>query len=207
MLARKLTESFIQERLQVSYSEINGNKNISLLAKENSAQENNLCAAVLILLIHHDNEWSILFTRRTETVEKHKGQVAFPGGACEKNEVRAEETALREAWEEIGINRNDVNILGKLNPIETITGFLVTPVVGIIPWPYKFTISQEEVSRVFTIQINWLIQPSNWEETTFTREGYKNNYSLITYKAYDGEILWGASARITHNFLKILELI
>ena len=202
-----LTESFIKECLQADYSIVHDGKNEERSVEEYSAIGKKHCAAVLIPLIHQGNEWSLLFTRRTEIVEKHKGQVSFPGGACEQGEIQAEETALREAWEEIGVSTKDVKILGKLKVIETITDFLVTPVVGIIPWPYQFTISTQEVSRVFTIPIKWLIQPSNWEETKFTRDEDKNEYRVIRYRMFDGEILWGVSARITHNFLKILNLI
>src|SRR5512134_3012468 len=85
------------------------------------------CAAVLIPLVWHDDEWHLLYTRRTDTVESHKGQVSFPGGACDEGEITPEQTALREAEEEIGLDAEDVKILGRLSNLITITYFRVTP--------------------------------------------------------------------------------
>jgi 8-oxo-dGTP pyrophosphatase MutT (NUDIX family) len=205
-LLSKLTEQQIHQRLFDLQS--NPHFSNSETQAENTFADRKIkCASVLMPLIHYENEWSLVFTRRTEQVESHKGQVSYPGGACEKGENQAEDTALREAWEELSIKREDVKILGKLKEVETISNFLVTPVVGTIPWPYHFKLSHQEVSKVFTIPLSWLIRPVNWVEKKFTRDDDQKEYSLITYNPYDGEILWGASARITHNFLKVLELI
>ncbi|MFC2064125.1 NUDIX hydrolase [Chloroflexota bacterium] len=202
-----LSEEWIRHRLFGLSTEGNKNRSTSGLLDKSPSDDDLKCAAVLIPLIYHDSNWSLIFTRRTELLESHKGQVSFPGGACDLNEVGAEDTALREAWEEIGLISEDVTILGMLPEVETITSFRVTPVVGIIPWPYHFTLSKQEVSRVFAIPLEWLIESSNWVEQKITSEDFKKEYSLITYLPYDGEILWGASARITHDFLKALELI
>ena len=96
------------------------------------------CAAVLVPLVWHDEEWHLLYTRRTDTVKSHKGQVSFPGGACDEGETTPEETALREADEEIGLNPNDVRVLGRLPNLITITYFRVTPVIGVVKWPMSF---------------------------------------------------------------------
>lgn len=165
------------------------------------------CAAVLIPMIRKDSDWHLIFTRRTVTVESHKGQVSFPGGSCDDDETQAEQTALREAQEEIGLNPHDVQVLGRLNEVATITYFRVTPVVGIIPWPYEFKLSRNEVSRVFSIPLNWMAQPSNWDEFNFTPDGNQRAFPVITYHPYDGEILWGVSARITQILLEVLGLI
>src|SRR5215216_6211373 len=160
------------------------------------------CAAVLIPLVWQDDEWHLLFTRRTDKVESHKGQVSFPGGACDEGETTPEQTALREAEEEIGLNPNDVKVLGRLTNMITITYFRVTPVVGVIRWPAVFRVGEHEVARVFTIPLGWLANPSNrWE---FARPD--TTRSLIAYHPYDGELLWGATARMTVNFLKVLRL-
>ena len=159
------------------------------------------CAAVLIPLLRQDDEWHLLFTRRTDKVESHKGQVSFPGGACDEGETTPEETALREANEEIGIDPQKVRVLGKIMNMITITSFRVTPVVGIIEWPTVLHVGKDEVERVFTIPLNWLAEKNNrWE---FSMPG--RNRSLIVYHPYDGELLWGATARMTVDFLKVLE--
>jgi len=196
-----LTEEYISLRLteaiesadpsQDGYSELelNDGKNLK-------------CAAVLIPLLWHENEWHLLYTRRTDRVESHKGQVSFPGGACDEGEKTPEQTALREADEEIGLDPGDVKVLGRLATMITITYFRVTPVVGVIKWPAVFKVGEHEVARIFTIPLNWLANPSNrWQ---FERPG--TDLTLIAYHPYDGELLWGATARMTVDFLKVLGL-
>jgi len=173
------------------------------------------CAAVLMPLAWREDEWRLLFTRRTNDVEQHKGQVSFPGGACDVQDATPEQTALREAYEEIGLDPGDVRLLGRLKEMVTITCFRVTPVIGIIPWPYDFRLSAVEVERVFSIPLIWLAQPVNWEEHNFPPlagaqvqvDGAPRSFPVISYHPYDGEILWGASARMTQDFLKVLELL
>lgn len=161
------------------------------------------CAAVLVPLVFFQNEWHVLYTRRTDRVESHKGQVSFPGGACDEGETTPEETALREADEEIGIHPQDVNVIGKLSRMVTISKFRVTPVVGVISFPYAFKTSGAEVARVFTMPLMWLANRNNYWE--FSMPG--TDRSVIVYHPYDGELLWGATARMTVNFLKILGLL
>jgi len=161
------------------------------------------CAAVLLPLMYFQNEWHILFTRRTDRVESHKGQVSFPGGACDEGETTPEQTALREANEEIGMNPADVKVLGRLSRLITVSSFRVSPIVGVIPWPYAFRVAGVEVARVFTIPLLWLANRNNYWEFSF-RESER---SLIAYHPYDGELLWGATARMTVNFLKTLDLL
>ena len=162
------------------------------------------CAAVLTPLVWWNDEWQLVFTRRTETVEHHKGQVSFPGGGCEMGESTPEATALREAKEEIGLAPEDVRLLGRMNDIITITGYRVTPIVGVIPWPYQFHPEPAEVGRVFTIPLLWLADHANWDERPVTPEGDYRPFPVIRYHSYDGEILWGASARITQDLLKTI---
>src|SRR5512143_2369159 len=122
------------------------------------------CAAVLVPLLWQDEQWNLLFTRRTERVESHKGQVSFPGGGCDEGETTPEQTALREAWEEIGIEPADVRVLGRLADMITISSFRVTPVVGVVSWPTVFRLSEQEVGRVFTVPLTWLADAKNrWE--------------------------------------------
>lgn len=161
------------------------------------------CAAVLVPLVFFQNEWHVLYTRRTDRVESHKGQVSFPGGACDEGETTPEETALREADEEIGLNPNDVRVIGKLSRMVTISKFKVTPVVGIIPFPYAFKTSGAEVARVFTMPLLWLANRNNYWE--FSMPGSER--TLLAYHPYDGELLWGATARMTVNFLSLLDLL
>lgn len=158
------------------------------------------CAAVLVPLLWHEAEWHLLFTRRTDRVESHKGQVSFPGGACDEGESSPEETALREAEEEVGIQHKNVRVLGRLVNMITVTSFRVTPVVGVIQWPSVLRVGTAEVERVFTIPLKWLADSRNrWEFPLPSR-----SRSLIAYHPYDGELLWGATARITVDLLRVL---
>lgn len=160
------------------------------------------CAAVLVPLLRQDGEWHLLYTRRTEHVESHKGQVSFPGGACDEGETTPEQTALREAQEEIGLSPHEVCVLGRLNTMLTITSYRITPVVGVIPWPTVFCPAQAEVARIFTMPLKWLAERSNrWEFNLIGRD-----HSVIFYHPFDGEILWGATAKMTVDFLEILRL-
>ena len=160
------------------------------------------CAAVLLPLVWQDEEWHLLFTRRTDTVESHKGQVSFPGGGCDEGETTPEQTALREAEEEIGLDPKQVRVLGRLPNLITITYFRVTPVVGVVRWPAVFRVGEHEVARIFTIPLAWLANTSNrWE---FEMPG--RTRTLIAYHPYDGELLWGATARMTVDFLQVLGL-
>lgn len=160
-------------------------------------------AAVLIPLAWVDDEWHLLFTRRTDIVDHHKGQVSFPGGRMDPQDVSAEATALRETQEEIGVRPEDITLLGSLGEYLTVTNYLVTPVIGIIPWPYTFLIHTLEVERVFTIPLIWLVDPAHRHEMVLKEKGR----GVIMYLPYEGELLWGVTARITVNFLMALDLI
>ena len=192
-----LSEDFICERLRAvdpdpfgdGYAEVD-------LAPDSKVK----CAAVLVPLVSVDGEWHLLYTRRTDCVESHKGQVSFPGGACDEGETTPEQTALREAHEEVGILPQDVRVLGRLTNMITITHFRVTPVVGVVPWPYVFRVGAAEVARVFTIPLAWLAEPRNRWEFPFP----ERKRALIAYHPYDGELLWGATARMTVDFLSTL---
>jgi 8-oxo-dGTP pyrophosphatase MutT (NUDIX family) len=158
------------------------------------------CAAVLVPLVMQDDEWHLLYTRRTATLQSHKGQVSFPGGACDDGETTPEQTALREANEEIGLTPSDITILGRLSDMITVSFFQVTPVVGVVRWPVVFKVGVAEVARVFTIPLGWLANPANrWQ---FERSDSPRR--LIAYHPYDGELLWGATARMTVDFLSVL---
>jgi 8-oxo-dGTP pyrophosphatase MutT (NUDIX family) len=164
-------------------------------------------AAVLLPLFLQDNNWHLLFIRRTYIEsDRHKGQVAFPGGRFGPQDKNAEQAALREAYEETGVLPTDVKILGRLRDMLTITGFCVTPIVGVIPWPYSLKRQQSEVSRIFSIPLNWLIDSSNRFVENREIHILGKSVPVIYYKPFDGEILWGASARITLLLLEALGL-
>ena len=200
-MSHTLTEEFISQRLHEAI-EAAGPSSDGYAEIELNDDSRLKCAAVLLPLVWQDDEWHILFTRRTDRVESHKGQVSFPGGACDDGETSPEQTALREVEEEIGIQTDDVKVLGRLANLITISYYRVTPVVGVVRWPAVFRVGEHEVARVFTIPLGWLANASNrWQ---FVRPG--TTRTLIAYHPYDGELLWGATARMTVDFLKALGL-
>lgn len=164
-------------------------------------------AAVLIPLTRIEDAWHLVLIRRAEHSEDmHSGQVAFPGGGAHPSDQNPETTALREAEEEIGLKPSDVRILGKLNSFITISSYIVTPIIGIVPWPYPFHIAEEEVSRVFTIPLDWLAETDNYEIRQRDLPKPYPPLSVIYFKPYDNEILWGASARFTVGLIDILKM-
>jgi 8-oxo-dGTP pyrophosphatase MutT (NUDIX family) len=190
-----LTAEEISTRLRQNGRHGAGNDNIPALRR----------AAVLVPFLWQQDQWHLLFTRRTDTVQSHKGQVSFPGGAADPYDPTAEQTALRETYEEIGLSPEGITVLGRLPEMPTITNYLVTPIVAQINWPVTFNLSPHEVSRVFTIPLAWLAEPANREEhPRLLPNGVTEN--VIYYQPYDGEMLWGVSARIMVDLLVVLGL-
>jgi 8-oxo-dGTP pyrophosphatase MutT (NUDIX family) len=172
-------------------------------------------AAVLIPLFQSSNapnnkSWHVLLTRRTNSVAEHQGQVAFPGGRADPTDTTPEMTALREAHEEIGLDPVRVRILGKMDNLWTITNYMVTPIVGVIPWPFPIQLEETEVSRVFSIPLDWLADPKNHEikhktiPDLYAKVLQKNTHPVIYFQPYEDELLWGVSAEITVRLINIL---
>lgn len=153
-------------------------------------------AAVLIPLILDQGQWKLLFIHRSNKGVFHKGEVAFPGGARESKDGNLADTALRETFEELGIPNDKVRILGFIRPFPTVSNYLVTPIIGVIEWPLRLVIEEDEVERVFSIPLDWLKDLSNWTNRDFVMlNGEMGN--TIFYKSYDNEVLWGITARMT----------
>jgi 8-oxo-dGTP pyrophosphatase MutT (NUDIX family) len=156
-------------------------------------------------MFRHRDAWHLLFIRRTEhEADRHSGQVAFPGGRCEQEDEDSAATALREAREEIGLDPGQVELLGQLGPLHTISNYLVTPVVGEIPWPLELTPDPVEVARVFSIPLTWLGDPANRRVRTWPSPDHPEAREVVFFDEFDRELLWGVSARITVDFLACL---
>ena len=164
-------------------------------------------AAVLIPMLQEtDGSYHLLFTRRTETVQDHKGQVSFPGGAVEPQDASIEAAALRETHEEIGVLADDIRILASMPPFYTDrSNFHITPIVARLNWPLELTLEAAEVSRAFTIPLGWLADPTNYEVRTLEFGGRKFD-GVIYYQRFDGEMLWGITAHLAIEFLKTIGL-
>ena len=185
---QELNILYIRERLK-SYSSINEN---NLKFDQNKYRK----AAVLVLLVCIDGEWNLLFTKRSDSLRNHKGQVSFPGGAKEVGDKDILATAIREAQEEIGITYDNITIIGCMSEFLTISDYAVTPVIAVMDWPIPLSISEDEVSKVFTIPIKWLQQPGIYEEKVYTHPSGAF-CTVIFFNCYEGELLSGISAKIT----------
>lgn len=161
-------------------------------------------AAVLVPLYDEGGQWHILFTLRTETVDVHRGQVSFPGGRMETPDETPDQAALREAQEEIGIRPDDVRLLGRLDPLLTVTQFRVEPVVGTIDWPYPLVLNRQEVALAFGVPIAWLLEPDHLELREMDLPGTGRPVPVYFFKPYRDQVIWGATARITLSLLELL---
>ncbi|OQX07117.1 MAG: coenzyme A pyrophosphatase [Thiothrix lacustris] len=163
-------------------------------------------AGVLVPFVRMDNAWHLLFIRRPQSVrDYHSGQVAFAGGKRDPEDADLTATALREAHEEIGILPHDVAILGQLSPHHSVSRFRIVPTVACVPWPYELVLSSQEVARAFTIPLHWLAQPQHHEIRYRQMIDVPKPLPIAYFQEYDGEILWGATARITLSLLACLE--
>ena len=159
-------------------------------------------AAVLILVSDREGEPHVVFTERTTHVEHHKGQICFPGGACDDADDCLETTALRETWEEIGVKPEDVRIVGQLDDMVTISNFRVTPYVGMLTTqPEYLRISDHEVSQVVEVPLAFLMDERNMELEVRQHQGRQ---VLVPAFSYNGHRIWGATARMLHQFIELL---
>jgi len=160
-------------------------------------------SAVLVPLIKLESGWHLLFIKRTETVNHHKGQIAFPGGAYDNADGTLLVTSLRETQEEIGLSPEEVHILGRIKSFHTTSNYTISPYVAVVKWPFEILLSIDEVEKVMLYPLAWLADPNNVEEREINLDGC-TKITAIFYKQYQGEILWGATARIVHNFITLL---
>ena len=156
-------------------------------------------AAVLFLFFVRDGSLEILLTQRTDTVEHHKGQVSFPGGMTDDGDLHAEDTALREAEEEIGLVRSAVEIVGRTDDFVTPTGFAITPVIGILKEDPPLRLNQDEVEAVFFTPLGLFLDPS--AEEAFEREWEGQSQVVFSYQ-YGQFRIWGVTATIIRTFLR-----
>ncbi len=159
-------------------------------------------AAVLMPIYEKEGKSHLVFTKRTETVNHHKGQVSFPGGVRHADDRTLQDTALRESWEEIGLNPGDVEVLGELDDMPTYTtNFIISPFVGAIPYPYEFRASPEEVEEVISVPLEVLLDRNN------LREEPQNINGVVVpqyFYHYGDRVIWGATARILKQFLEVV---
>lgn len=160
-------------------------------------------AAVLMPLYWKGAEPHVVFTKRSEKVPHHKGQIAFPGGSIDAADPDEFAAARRETWEEIGIPINEISLLGRLDDIITITHFIVTPFVAEIPAGFSYRPNDFEIAEIFDVPLRELADPSRMREELVEFEDKPYPIYYFDHKGYN---IWGATGKILRQMLAVTEL-
>lgn len=154
-------------------------------------------ASVLIPLVYHNNNVYVLLTKRTNKVGTHKGEVSFPGGSIDATDTTPLDAAIRETNEEIGINHDEINIIGEFDNFVSIYGFLVYTFVATIDYHDNFNFNKNEIESIFYAPLDLFIE-EKYDKVDYYN--YKDKNYAIYYYNYDGYVIWGLTARILTDF-------
>ena len=160
-------------------------------------------AGVLIPVCERDSGLSVLLTQRSAALTHHAGQVSFPGGRMEHSDADIEVTALRETREEIGLREEHVSIIGYLDTMPTVTGYAVTPIVGLVDGSVELTIDKTEVEYVFEVPLSFLMDTAN--HRMVAREWQGLSFSMVEFH-FDEQRIWGATAQMLLRFINIITI-
>jgi len=170
--------------------------------EEPSADPDLVPAGVLVPLFFKEGTPHLLFTQRAFTLKDHRGQISFPGGVRHDTDPDLGATALRETQEEIGLDPEVVEVLGLLPSTATITGYRITPLVGLIPHPYDFHPSPLEVKRLLFLPLEGFYPPERWSSNKYH---YQGRTTWVCLWSLNREVVWGATARVLLNLLALLD--
>ncbi|MRW91219.1 CoA pyrophosphatase [Duganella sp. FT80W] len=165
------------------------------------AEREPTAASVLVLLVRREHGLTVLLTQRTAHLTDHAGQISFPGGRAETYDQDAVDTALREAEEEIGLNRRHVEVLGCLPHYLTGTGYCVTPVVALLQPPFEVTADPSEVAAIFEVPLAFLMDGANHQRLSVDLPGGRRTFYAMPYEGY---FIWGATAGMLRNLFHFL---
>ena len=161
-------------------------------------------AAVMLPIFRQQGKYCMLFTKRTEFVQDHKGQISFPGGTYEPEDGSLLRTALRECQEEIGLAPAEARILGRLDDTPTATSnYVISPFVAMIPWPYDFVISPCEIDELIEVPMAALLNGKCTRQDIEIIDGIRTDATIYVYRK---RVIWGATARILTQLLDIYRL-
>jgi 8-oxo-dGTP pyrophosphatase MutT (NUDIX family) len=158
-------------------------------------------AAVLVPLVLRDHGTTVLLTRRTDHLTAHAGQISFPGGRLEPDDPDAAAGALRETEEEVGLPRDRVEIVGRLDTYIVRTRFEVTPVVGLVRPPFTLVADSFEVAEIFEVPLSFILDPRNHQRGTRIDRGVERQFWAMPYGDYH---IWGATAGMLVNLYEVL---
>lgn len=158
-------------------------------------------ASVLLPVIDRPDALTLLLTQRTQHLSSHPGQISLPGGGRESADATPVDTALRETWEEVGILPEEVSVVGAMDCYETRTGFLITPIIGIVRPDYTLAPNVNEVEEVFEVPLAFLLDPLNHKTHSREYKGMRYHFHAMPYNDY---YIWGATAAMLMNFYRQL---
>jgi 8-oxo-dGTP pyrophosphatase MutT (NUDIX family) len=162
-----------------------------------------VAAGVLIPIVERASDLSVLFTERSPDLKHHAGQISFPGGRMEPGDLDIRWTALRETQEEIGIAPDRIEVIGSLEPLPTITGYVVTPVVGLVTGDLRLKIDPIEVAGVFEVPLEFLLDERNQRHSTRDFEGVQVPVLEYQFESYR---IWGATASMVRSLSNLLKI-
>lgn len=195
---RSFSKAFDAERLRRSFA---AGCEIEAVREEGVAEGELRPAAVLVPVVIRPEALSVLLTRRTDHLHHHPGQISFPGGRVEASDVSPVMTALRETQEEIGLEPERIELLGKLPEYRTGTGFRVTPVVGLVHPPFEVRLDTFEVAEVFEVPLSHFLDPANHQRHSKEYQGRMRQYYAMPYGDY---FIWGATAGMLVSLYRFL---
>jgi 8-oxo-dGTP pyrophosphatase MutT (NUDIX family) len=158
-------------------------------------------AAVLVPIVERAEGMTVLLTQRTDHLNDHPGQISFPGGRVEEHDEGPVAAALRETEEEVGLARRHVEVVGALDIYETVTGFSVTPVVGLVEPSFSLALDAFEVAEAFEVPLDFILDPENHERHSRTYNGTERHFYVLPYEE---RYIWGATAGMLVNLYRKL---
>lgn len=160
-----------------------------------------VAASVLFPIVLHEQGPTVLLTQRTEHLRDHAGQISFPGGRAEEDDLSPQHTALREAKEEIGLSPRHVEVVGFLPEYRTVTGYRITPVVAFLTPPFELRPDPSEVAEVFEVPLAFLMNPANHQRHSREYQGRTRHFFAMPYGRH---FIWGATAGIIVTLARLL---
>ncbi|WP_206484408.1 CoA pyrophosphatase [Thalassotalea sp. G2M2-11] len=191
-----MTKNEFLQKFQLSPLAAN-EQQLRLLSKPEQLKQ----SAVLITLFEQEQQLHLLLTKRAQHLKHHSGQICFPGGKVEQQDKSFTDTALREAYEEIGLPPDALTVLGQLHPYQTITGFSITPIIAILKHRVNYQVDHNEVAEIFHVPLLHFLDASNQFHVNIRQKTGNHQVHFMPYQEYN---IWGATAAIIKDLTQLI---